>query len=58
MALEVLGSFWVFDEFQEIADLRREEFTHFMRSSEEELSTSSALIVPDERSCSSGTWTV
>jgi hypothetical protein len=35
MALEVLGSFGIFDKFQEIADLRREELAHFVRSSQE-----------------------
>src|ERR1035437_1833 len=46
VALEVTSSFWVFDEFQEIADLRRQEFSHFVRSSEEELPTEVHLIQP------------
>ena len=33
MTLEVLGGFGIFDELQEIADLRRQEFAHFVRRS-------------------------
>ena len=49
MALEVLSSVGVFDEFQEIANLHREELSHFVRSGEEELSAQVHLIQPAAR---------